>query len=77
MKPIHLNPKGDKIRIGILLPLIPILLMVYCGQKEELPVYKNTNLPVEKRVEDLLTRMTLEEKIDQLSGVGFDTKEGG
>jgi len=75
MKRVHLNPKGDKIRIGILLPLIPILLMVSCGHKEELPVYKNANLPVEKRVEDLLARMTLEEKIDQLSGLGFDTKE--
>lgn len=38
-------------------------------------MYKNPNLPVEERVNDLLTRMTLEEKIDQLSGTGFDTKE--
>jgi beta-glucosidase len=41
----------------------------------ELEPYKNAELPVEERVEDLLSRMTLEEKIDQLGGVGFDTKE--
>ncbi|NIO86192.1 MAG: hypothetical protein GTN53_37005 [Candidatus Aminicenantes bacterium] len=58
---------------GILLPLI--LLMVYCGKQEDLPAYKNPNLRVEQRVEDLLGRMTLEEKIQQLSGVGFETKK--
>ena len=36
--------------------------------------YKNKNLPVEERVEDLLKRMTLEEKIDMLGGTGFETK---
>jgi len=37
--------------------------------------YKNKSLPVEKRVEDLLDRMTLDEKIDILGGTGFATKE--
>lgn len=36
--------------------------------------YKNPRLPIEKRVEDLLRRMTLEEKIDLLGGTGFATK---
>jgi beta-glucosidase len=49
--------------------------MVYCGKKEDLPAYKNSSLPVEQRVEDLSARMTLEEKIEQLSGVGFETRE--
>lgn len=31
--------------------------------------YLDKNLPIDKRVEDLLSRMTLEEKIDQLSGL--------
>src|SRR4051794_12041845 len=30
------------------------------------PVYKNPQLPVERRVADLLSRMTLEEKVAQL-----------
>lgn len=36
--------------------------------------YKDSKLPVDKRVEDLLARMTLEEKIDLLGGTGFATK---
>ncbi|MEK6754833.1 MAG: glycoside hydrolase family 3 N-terminal domain-containing protein, partial [Bacteroidota bacterium] len=40
------------------------------GQQPQL--YKSASAPVEKRVEDLLARMTLEEKIDMLGGVeGF------
>ena len=31
------------------------------------PLYKNPNAPVEQRVEDLLARMTLEEKIAQIT----------
>jgi beta-glucosidase len=55
--------------------ILPLLLFISCGQKEDLLKYKDTNLPVEERVEDLLSRMTLEEKIEQLSGLGFETKE--
>src|SRR4051794_19500551 len=32
----------------------------------ELPEYRNAKLPVEKRVADLLARMTVEEKVGQL-----------
>ncbi len=38
------------------------------------PPYKNSSLPVEERVNDLLGRLTLEEKIDLLGGTGFATK---
>lgn len=34
--------------------------------KENIPPYKNPKLPIEKRVADLLSRMTLEEKIGQM-----------
>lgn len=37
-------------------------------------IYKNKNASVEERVEDLLIRMTLEEKIEMLGGTGFETK---
>lgn len=37
------------------------------GKKERTPVYKDESAPVEKRVEDLLSRMTLNEKIMQLT----------
>lgn len=42
-------------------------------QKNNLP-YKNSLLSIDERVEDLLKRMTLEEKIDMLGGTGFETK---
>jgi beta-glucosidase len=36
--------------------------------------YKNNNASIEERVEDLLKRMTLEEKIEMIGGTGFETK---
>jgi len=36
--------------------------------------YKDPKVPTEKRVEDLLSKMTLEEKVDMLSGTGFASK---
>jgi beta-glucosidase len=41
--------------------------------KEDVPLYRNPNAPIDDRVADLLSRMTLEEKIDQISAAG----EGG
>jgi beta-glucosidase len=41
-------------------------------------IYKDSNIPVEQRVEDLLSRMTLEEKVAQLTStmamLGFDSE---
>ncbi len=41
------------------------------AQEPALAPYKNPSLPVEKRVEDLLGRMTLEEKVSMLSGANW------
>ena len=50
-----------------LLPLAALLILaVSCGNDSE-PRYKDSSLPVEKRVDDLLSRMTVEEKVDQIS----------
>lgn len=38
------------------------------------PLYKDPGAAVEQRVQDLLARMTLEEKVDMLSGTGFESK---
>ncbi|PKK86227.1 MAG: hypothetical protein CVT48_02045, partial [Thermoplasmata archaeon HGW-Thermoplasmata-1] len=35
---------------------------------QDTPVYKNPNAPIDARVEDLLSRMNLTEKIDQMYG---------
>jgi beta-glucosidase len=42
--------------------------------KDDIPVYKNPEFSIDERTEDLLKRMTLEEKIDMLGGTGFATK---
>ncbi|WCT14181.1 glycoside hydrolase family 3 N-terminal domain-containing protein [Mucilaginibacter jinjuensis] len=48
-----------------------VTMLILGGQvlaaKPPVPVYKDKNAPVESRVEDLLKRMTLEEKIEQLN----------
>ncbi|MGE5410442.1 MAG: glycoside hydrolase family 3 C-terminal domain-containing protein, partial [Clostridiales bacterium] len=41
---------------------------------KSIPLYKDPKASLEKRVEDLLKRMTLQEKIDLLGGTGFATK---
>jgi beta-glucosidase len=46
--------------LGVLLPC--------CFSQEPQPAYRNANLPAELRAADLVKRMTLEEKIDQLAG---------
>ncbi|MBP7497206.1 MAG: glycoside hydrolase family 3 C-terminal domain-containing protein [Bacteroidales bacterium] len=53
-----------KIQItGLLIVLISIGLTTF---SQSLPDYKNSRLPVKKRVNDLLSRMTVEEKVAQL-----------
>ena len=37
-------------------------------------LYKDSNAPVDQRIEDLLKKMTLEEKVSQLSGDGLRTR---
>jgi beta-glucosidase len=50
------------------LAAIAILVMTAAGAAVPVPPYKNPKLPIEERVSDLLKRMTLEEKVDQLCG---------
>lgn len=40
----------------------------FAGARQGAPDYRNPNLPIAKRVADLLSRMTLEEKVDQIAG---------
>ena len=41
--------------------------VAHMNSQEKVPDYKNPSLPVERRVADLLSRMTLEEKVAQLT----------
>ena len=51
-------------KIIVLLMWLPVLALATEQEKE---VYKDKNIPVEQRVDDLLKRMTIDDKIDQLS----------
>ncbi len=58
--------------------MLALLLCLLLIQACKTPVYKNPKASVEDRVEDLLKQMTLEDKLEQLSGSGvsgFDTRE--
>jgi len=50
-----------------------LFISIICFAQQNIP-YKDKTLPVESRVDDLLKRMTLDEKIDLLGGTGFATK---
>jgi beta-glucosidase len=45
-----------------------VLLFTLHAAAQDIPAYRNSALPVEQRVADLLSRMTLEEKVAQLQG---------
>lgn len=45
--------------------------MITAVRAQETPPYRNPRLGVEQRVDDLLARMTLEEKVDMVSGGGW------
>lgn len=53
----------------IFLPIALFALIVFVSIKtiKNLPVYKNPDSSIEERIEDLLSRMTLEEKVAQLT----------
>jgi beta-glucosidase len=48
--------------------LFTITILLGCS-KSKSPLYKNPDAPVDRRVEDLLKRMTLEEKVSQLHSI--------
>ena len=58
-----------KPRIILCVSLLGFFVSVFLlsnAETQSLPAYKNPNLPIEKRVDDLVSRMTLEEKVLQM-----------
>lgn len=70
-------PKGDKMKKIILFLFFTTFIFSSFKMKtnsDNIPAYKNDKLSIDKRVDDLLNRMTIEEKIEMLGGTGFETK---
>ncbi len=55
---------------------VTILILVSCSKQTKEAVYKNPKLGIEERTEDLLSRMTLEEKFWQLYMIPGDLSDG-
>jgi beta-glucosidase len=53
--------------LAVLIAVVVSTPLDKARSQEQIPAYKNPRLSVEKRVDDLLSRMTLEEKIAQLT----------
>ena len=70
------SKKHAKILIFTFLLLISVFI-INASAAEEKPTYLDSKAPIEDRIEDLLSRMTLEEKIKQLGGdeTGFSTPD--
>jgi beta-glucosidase len=55
--------KASGLSKGLFLQLFAATVL---GNSSKTPLYKDASAPVEKRVEDLLVRMTIEDKMAQL-----------
>jgi len=58
-------------RYPVLILCAAILSIAQNQTSSDIPPYKNPSLPVEQRVQDLLGRMTLQEKVAMLSGADW------
>lgn len=52
--------------------LLLLIIAVFTACSQKAPVYKDSSQPVEARVQDLLKRMTLEEKVAQMQDLVFE-----
>jgi beta-glucosidase len=56
-------------QITILLVILNLCIAIEpaYSQTVDQPIYKNPSFPVEQRIDDLISRMTLEEKVGQMN----------
>jgi beta-glucosidase len=58
------------------IPHLLVVLLAGCSDSTGIPDYKRADLSIEKRVSDLLARMTIEEKAGQLNQLAGDLNTG-
>ncbi|MEN8122746.1 MAG: glycoside hydrolase family 3 C-terminal domain-containing protein [Bacteroidota bacterium] len=58
----------------LLFVFVAAIISSYSNVSNELPAYKNSENTIEERVDDLINRMTLEEKVDLVGGNDFKSK---
>ncbi len=73
MNEIKVNFKMKNLIISLI--IVFVIAGSGCVQQDEFR-YKNSKLPIEKRVEDLLSKMTVEEKFGQVFMVPYDLSNG-
>ena len=56
---------GKSFKITLIVMILTLIIINYSFAQQ--PVYLDAKQPISKRVEDLLSRMTLEEKIGQMN----------
>ena len=57
-----------------LLGCVPLIVAFATSAHAQTPVYQDPKAPLERRVADLMSRLTTDEKITLLSGTGFSTQ---
>ena len=75
MKMTNTTRRGSYLRLGIV--LCGMLSLIPVKSKAQTPLYKDETAPVAERVEDLLGRMTVNEKIDLLRATSPENKRLG
>ena len=66
---VRFHRSAAAITMGLLLATVGVSSSVASAEAPPRPAYRQALLPVDARIDDLLARMTLEEKVAQLQGV--------
>ncbi|HEY6243512.1 MAG TPA: hypothetical protein VIX17_06190, partial [Pyrinomonadaceae bacterium] len=53
-------------RTLLIIATVIVFLPIRVAHQQTPPLYKNPSLPIDQRVNDLVSRMTLEEKVSQM-----------